>query len=853
MEEELEIILQAIDNASDTFASVGQSANEMGNTLEQSFEEANAEVERLREELDMAFMMGEDWDVLEQMEQELADAEAEAERLGEALNIDSGPMEDAASAADDLETEVEEAADAMDRLGSAGDVMAAETLMQVSEGVANGMMDMANAAGTFEDSVNRASLEAEGFGISADAMTDTISELSETTGRAGGQIRESFIKATARGVTDLDSFKTMMEGAGAQAYLFGTDIQTMADKFSTMALRSSVAERQLGNTGITVEELGEAMGMQGATLDEINAKWATMDANQRAAALGMAASMNEGKDANDAYKHSWEGLQDQIDIAIGRIQRIAGSVLLPVLVPAMELAGQVLQGFGDVLSWVMSTPLGGFISVLGTAAGLFVILTTGISALSTVLGFLGLETTFTTIETIALAIAEEGLSVASISAAVSSMGLSGGLLATATAGWAAATAIWAALAPLLPFIAIGAAVVLIIYEIGKAFGWWTDVGSMLDAISSGIQRLWSAFVNHPDVQAAIQAITGALQWLWGAIQNAGAALMDFLGIGNGGEFDIVRAIIDGLSVAWEGMTLPIRTLIGLVQLLMPYLQSLYDNVLVPLGEFLVGVFTPVWQLLVNVFNAIMPYIMNLSNAFTQFANGQMSLPGLIMTVMTSIWNIYSTVFSMISQAVLSWGRQMLNRGLNAARGFVNAVVNFIRQLPGKIYSLLLQVVSRIVSAGQQWVSNAKSKAQEIVSGVSNVLSGTANAVASALSGVVDAIVKPFRDAYNQAKQWWDQITSLGGAAGGDAYGGDLPEAMGGDIEVSTNDTVTLEHNLNISLDLANVPSHISTEQLVGALTDRNVLRELTSNRDFQLLDSQAKERLNLKINRARGV
>ena len=46
MEEELEIILRAIDEASDTFASVGQSANDMGDNLEQAFQDATAEVER---------------------------------------------------------------------------------------------------------------------------------------------------------------------------------------------------------------------------------------------------------------------------------------------------------------------------------------------------------------------------------------------------------------------------------------------------------------------------------------------------------------------------------------------------------------------------------------------------------------------------------------------------------------------------------------------------------------------------------------------------------------------------------------------------------------------------------------
>ena len=72
---------------------------------------------------------------------------------------------------------------------------------------------------------------------------------------------------------------------------------------------------------------------------------------------------------------------------------------------------------------------------------------------------------------------------------------------------AAASATWAAIAPVLPIvIAVGVAIGLLvaaIFEVGKAFGWWSDVGGMFDAIKAGIMRMWDAFINHPDVQAAI--------------------------------------------------------------------------------------------------------------------------------------------------------------------------------------------------------------------------------------------------------------------------------------------------------------------------------------------------------------
>jgi hypothetical protein len=72
--------------------------------------------------------------------------------------------------------------------------------------------------------------------------------------------------------------------------------------------------------------------------------------------------------------------------------------------------------------------------------------------------------------------------------------------------------------------------------------------------------------------------------------------------------------------------------------------------------------------------------------------------------------------------------------------------------------------------------------------------------------------------------------------------------------VNNDDTpLTIEDNINLNLDLSNVPSHIDTNTLINALTDKNVLTALTGNRDFQNLDAKVKSRINLKTNRARGA
>ena len=242
----------------------------------------------------------------------------------------------------------------MDGLASAG----------LAAGLSGTFMGIANSAGAYGDSMMRATNAAQGAGISADQLKSSMNMLSEATGRSGSQLRESFILATARGITNLDSFNQMMIGAGAQATQFGVDIDTMANKFSNMAMRSNLSAKQLAGTGITMKELASAMGV---SVDEVSDKWKTLDINTRASILGMAASMNEGKGANEDFKNSWAGLNAQLDIAKGKLMRVIGDAILPTLIPAIEVATHVLDGLASGFQ-ALPAPIRGVIGGIATFA-----------------------------------------------------------------------------------------------------------------------------------------------------------------------------------------------------------------------------------------------------------------------------------------------------------------------------------------------------------------------------------------------------------------------------------------------------------------------------------------------------
>lgn len=754
MSELLEIIISAVDQASDVFQGIGDTVGSSADEIQTQFEQATSEVERLTEEL-AAIYMGDVEGDAEAVEAALASAEAEAERLGQALN--------------DVETEGEETKDSLDGMA---DLMAFQQISEWVGQLADKMWELADRAGQVQDSWARLGLAAEGANIPVDQMKESVSQLSGETGRAGGQIRESFIEMTGAGIESMDTMENLFKGASAQAFIHGTTVDALANKYTGMAMKSIIAERTLKGTGITVQDLGDALGMQGASLDEINAKWETLTTDQRANILGSAALMHEGQDANDAYKNSWEGLQAQIDIAKGKLETLIGKVFLPVLIPVMQAAARVLDWLGNTISAVMNGPFGTLISIVGSAAGGLVLLLGAITAITAGMGF------FT----------------ASLLPAI--------------------TASWALLAPWLPFIAAGAAIIAIIYEVGKAFNWWHDASSMLDAIGAGLQKLWDAFINHPDVQAALSAISGALQVLWSWITQAWNALLEFFGVATGGDFDVVAALINAIGAAWNAVSFPLRVVISAVQ--------------------------------------------QIINVFDQFRTGQLDLPTFILNILTAMMNVYRTIFTRIITAVVQFGSRMVSNAISAATRFVNNIINRLRQLPGKAYSALMTVVSRIRSAIQSWISAAVGKVNELISRITSPFQGVAGKISSALGGVANALLAPFKQAWSWIEPYYNKIKDALNFVGNSLPFGGEEGPMGGETSpVSSNvgystGNQSIDVNHNITLDLVNVPAQIDTNTLISMLRDPTVLRALTGNPDFQTLDARVKEKLNLKQIRSRG-
>ena len=361
---------------------------------------------------------------------------------------------------------------------------------------------------------------------------------------------------------------------------------------------------------------------------------------------------------------------------------------------------------------------------------------------------------------------------------VTNMGLTTTLGLLALAIWSTVTAVLAFVAPILIAVAVIGALVFAIYEVGKAFGWWTDVGSMLDAIKNNIGRLWDAFIHHPDVQATIKGIQDA----WNGLNEFLKPVVDWLrGIWDEmfpesakGKVDGTRAIIDAIGMAFQGITWPIRSTITVLQALynfcLPIGQAIYEalkpiicvllgcspgivpalekvlevfgtvwnaivsllagiipsvltaiqpvlDILTLIGNFLLGTFQFAWQTIILVFMTVWNHLQVIIQIFNQFLSGQITLSAMLGQIWEVIKSMFFSVLTIIITRVGSFAKSLVSRAISAAKGFVSAIISRISSLPGSVYSYLTGVVSRIISAGASWASNAASSASQMVTGV----------------------------------------------------------------------------------------------------------------------------------------
>ena len=176
---------------------------------------------------------------------------------------------------------------------------------------------------------------------------------------------------------------------------------------------------------------------------------------------------------------------------------------------------------------------------------------------------------------------------------------------------AAAAAAWAFIAPLLPFIAIGAALAVAVNYLVEQFGGWGKVMGFVGGIMDQLKLAWNVFIEafqDPDVTS--DGFIGFIEQVAGIARQ----LFDFL-------MDTGQKALTGLKMAFDFLMPPLKALWDTIaNQLWPALYNLWNiisPILLPALQIIgaiigVVIVAAVW-LFINVLNIVIQVIVALVN------------------------------------------------------------------------------------------------------------------------------------------------------------------------------------------------------------------------------------------------
>lgn len=429
----------------------------------------------------------------------LEDAEGKVDDLdgstpGVTVDTDDSSVDDAEDKVDNLdgkEVTVNVGADTSSAEESISGLEEALTAVGAGAALA-GMEQMVSTASNIQDSWNRLGLT---FGEVTGQMQTDISEAVEHTGRSGALARQYFNDMGIAGVTNSELLQQSFEALSGRAYQTGNSIESMEQKMKMIVMSGNAGARQLTQLGITTADLGRVMGV---SADEASKMFKSLSQEERLRVLTQA--MGDGTKANEMYKNSWAGLKEQIDKATAGLMGAVGSAILPVLVPVMKTAADVVNFLADAFKKLPEPIRAGIGIVLSFVMG-FLALTTVISVLKTLESTLKLVTT-----------AQEILNF---------------------------------VAGMNPYVLIAVAVIALIAALWYLYNTNEAVKQAFDHVGQALGQLWDK-------------LTTALKPAIDAIINAWNGLMEALGIGGGDIFDgiifFIVAFAEGLVLIINGIT-----------------------------------------------------------------------------------------------------------------------------------------------------------------------------------------------------------------------------------------------------------------------------------------------------------
>lgn len=551
-----------------------------------------------------------------------------------------------------------------------------------------------------------------------------------------------YSNSMGRSVADTRSAMTTYMNMGMSLQESQQAMQATSNYAAQMGMSQEQAAGQLQKAF-----MGSGRALKALGLDISNYKDETTGAIDRQKLLNDVLQRTGG--AADKYAESSTAKFQRLNNVLASLKTDFGAALMDAITPLIP----VVQGFLNVINGLpgpvksvgfAAIALGAGIGIIAgpltSVIGLMEMLGFTLPSISGLMGILGAETAALSGEELALAAAQAGLTAEELGAAIAHANngvalAAEGAAATGASGgfWTMAAAELAALWPVLLIIAAVAALIVVVEQIGEALGWWTDFGTMIDAIRAGVMRLWEAFVNSPQVQGILAAIQSAFQALWTAVKPIfdwlGAAwnnLFSSDGAGSGGP-DVVGAIINAfatlgniasqvfsiIQAGWNVMMSVISPVVNMIQTVVTIIGQLINGQ-ISLEQAVIGIFTAIGTMYQQIGTVLLSLAQTVVSAFIQQL---MRLPSMIVQTLQQIGNSFTSVLSGVAGTVG-------NTAKNIGSSIYNGIVGRIRNVGGGVSSALSGLGGRVASAG----SSVVSRARFIGNGVRNaIVNGIRNA------------------------------------------------------------------------------------------------------------------------------
>jgi len=299
--------------------------------------------------------------------------------------------------------------------------------------------------------------------------------------------------------------------------------------------------------------------------------------------------------------------------------------------------------------------------------------------------------------------------------------------------------------------------VVAVYEVGKAMGWWNDIMGFGQAIWNGLISVWNQVVSvfQPIIGLfqsggssllSFTSIVNGLKWIWdGLVGSFFDSEGKFVGLIQGFQ-NLGGAIYNAItSIDWAGVGNAIITgLMNLPSQIMSFLGTIFGGLGTAITTWIssidwMGVLTSIMTLIAQ-YNPItlLIYLLFGENAATAFST---ALLNLFMTGINFIMMFINTVRTIFMQIIT-----IIVTPFQIAFGFVLGVLSSLWAFVSGVFWGIVNTIGSAMGSAVTWVVDTWNK-------ITSAFWGAVDAVKNAMQSIYDAIVGSFKKAVDVLKSF----------------------------------------------------------------------------------------------------